>query len=327
MATAAQVKALFDSYKSGDDARFKSVATQIAAHEANKGNSVFAKELSDLIQKFNTRTENKTPVLSSVPIIEPRGELAGLFEAKYSKIKLNQLVLSEELSKKLNRIVEEQQQQQKLRDHGLLPRSKILMIGAPGTGKTMTASALAGQLNLPLFTIQLDGLITKYMGEAATKLRLIFDHIKRIRGVYLFDEFDAIGSSRGATNDVGEIRRILNSFLQFMENSRSDSLILAATNLPDILDTALFRRFDDILRYENPSSDLAIATFKKYLPLPYSKKIIWNKLLDSVVGLSYAEIAKISENAIKKNILDNTVIDNKLLVSLIFESKDHETKK
>lgn len=324
MATAAQIKALFESYKNGDDNRFKSVATQIAAHEANKGNTNFANELNSLIGKFSTRLDNKLSTLASVPIIEPRGELAGLFEAKYSEIKLNQLILSSNLMDKLNRIIEEQSQQHKLREYGLLPRSKILMVGAPGTGKTMTASALAGQLNLPLFTIQLDRLITKYMGEAAAKLRLIFEHIKKIRGVYFFDEFDAIGSSRGATNDVGEIRRILNSFLQFIENSRSDSLILAATNHEELLDKALFRRFDDVLHYELPDNKLVIETFKRYLSKKYIKDLSWTKIEKEAVNLSYAEIAKICNNALKRNILDNTPVDTRLIITLIQETKTHK---
>lgn len=324
MATAAQIKALFESYKNGDDNRFKSVATQIAAHEANKGNINFANELNSLIGKFSNRLDNKLSALTSVPIIEPRGELAGLFEAKYSEIKLNQLILSSNLMDKLNRIIEEQSQQHKLREYGLLPRSKILMVGAPGTGKTMTASALAGQLNLPLFTIQLDRLITKYMGEAAAKLRLIFEHIKKIRGVYFFDEFDAIGSSRGATNDVGEIRRILNSFLQFIENLRSDSLILAATNHEELLDKALFRRFDDILHYELPDNKLVIETFKRYLSKKYIKDLSWTKIEKEAVNLSYAEIAKICNNALKRNILDNTPVDTRLIITLIQETKTHK---
>lgn len=319
MATAAQVKALFDSYKTGDDGRFKSVATQIAAHEANKGNSVLAKELNGIIEKFSTRVDNKISNLSSIPIIEPRGELSGLFEAKYSQIKLNQLILPQDLLLKLNRIVDEQIQHQKLREYGLLPRSKILMLGDPGTGKTMTASALAGQLNLPLFTIQLDGLITKYMGDTSAKLRLIFDHIKKIRGVYFFDEFDAIGSSRNLSNDVGEMRRILNTFLQFIDDSRSDSLILAATNHSNLLDKALFRRFDDILRYDNPDKKLMVETFKKYLTIKYSKNIKWSEIESKIETISYAEISRVCENAIKKSILDSISIDTKLIISLIKE--------
>ncbi len=116
----------------------------------------------------------------------------------------------------------------------------------------MTASALAGELGIPLFVVRLDAFITKFMGETA-KLRQVFDAVTSTRGVYFFDEFDAIGSQRGMANDVGEIRRILNSFLLMIEQDDSNSVIVAATNHPDILDEALFRRFDDVVEYHVPS--------------------------------------------------------------------------
>ena len=119
----------------------------------------------------------------------------------------------------------------------------------------MTAAAVAGELGLPLFSIQLDGLITKYMGETAAKLRVVFDAIQATRGVYLFDEFDALGGERGSKNDVGEIRRVLNSFLQFLEQDESDSLVLGATNHAGLLDRALFRRFDAVLEYALPTPE------------------------------------------------------------------------
>jgi SpoVK/Ycf46/Vps4 family AAA+-type ATPase len=161
------------------------------------------------------------------------------------------------------------------------------------------------------------------MGEAASKLRLIFDHIKKIRGVYFFDEFDAIGSRRDLSNDVGEIRRILNAFLQFIENSRSDSLILAATNHSDLLDKALFRRFDDVLRYENPDQRLMIETFKKYLTPKFNKNIKWDEIKKKVENLSYAEIARVCDNTIKSNVLHNTSVDTKLLIDLVREVESH----
>ena len=139
------------------------------------------------------------------------------------------------------------------------------MIGRPGTGKTLTASALAGELGLPLFVVRLDGLITKFMGETAAKLRLIFEVLNQTRGVYLFDEFDSIGSTRGLSNDVGEIRRVLNSFLQMVDQDNSDSLIIAATNHVGILDRALFRRFDDVIEYDLPDRARIIETLKAKL--------------------------------------------------------------
>lgn len=174
-------------------------------------------------------------------LTQPRGELSGLLEASYPKLKLNDMVLSTLVSENLVRLLKEQQHIQKIRSYGLAPRKKLLLIGLPGTGKTLTASALAGELGLPLFVVRLDTLMTKFMGETAAKLRLIFDAIQQTRGVYLFDEFDSIGSQRGLTNDVGEIRRVLNSFLQMLEQDDSNSLLVAATNHVQILDGVLCR--------------------------------------------------------------------------------------
>jgi SpoVK/Ycf46/Vps4 family AAA+-type ATPase len=162
------------------------------------------------------------------------------------------MVLGKPLLEGLQQVLKEQRHLSKLRGHGLHPRRKLLLVGPSGTGKTMTAAALAGELGIPLFVVRLDALITKFMGETAAKLRQVFDAVASTRGVYFFDEFDAIGSQRGMANDVGEIRRILNSFLLMIEQDDSSSVIVAATNHPDILDEALFRRFDDVVEYHLP---------------------------------------------------------------------------
>ena len=171
----------------------------------------------------------------------------------------------------------EQRQQQNLRDHGLQPRRKLLLVGPPGSGKTMTAAVLAGELHLPLFTIVLDGLITKFMGETAAKLRLVFDAMQATRGVYFFDEFDAIGARRGERQDVGEIRRVLNSFLQFLEQDESHGLIVAATNHPELLDKALFRRFDDVIEYSVPDAVLAEALLRARLDRFDTRGLAWSR--------------------------------------------------
>ena len=172
-------------------------------------------------------------------------------------------------------------------------------MGPPGTGKTMTASVLAGELGLPLFQVRLDGLITKYMGETAAKLRQVFEATDRTRGVYFFDEFDAIGSQRGLANDVGEIRRILNSFLQMIEQDASHSLILAATNHPEILDHALFRRFDDMLHYQLPDEAHIASLLKSRLARKAVKGVSWKRLGKHALGLSYAEITRAADDALK----------------------------
>ena len=184
----------------------------------------------------------------------------------------------------------------------------------------MTASALAGELAVPLLTIQLDGLITKFMGETAAKLRLVFDAIRETRGVYLFDEFDALGGDRGARNDVGEIRRVLNSFLQFLEQDESDSLILAATNHPAILDRALFRRFDAVVEYALPSAAHVEAVVSNRLGQLDLRKIVWKEVAGAAKGHSHAEIVRACEQAAKDALLDErTNIETRDLVEALAE--------
>jgi len=305
MASANQLKALFKSHLEGDDGRFFSVAMQVAAHEAKLGHGRLAEELRALIDQAKSR-QGLPPqgAGKTIPISRPRGELAGLLTVSYPKARLGEMVLDDLLSSQLNRIIREQRQALQILSHGLSPRRKLLLMGSPGTGKTMTASVLAGELGLPLFQVRLDGLITKYMGETAAKLRQVFEATDRTRGVYFFDEFDAIGSQRGLANDIGEIRRILNSFLQMIEQDESHSLIVAATNHPEILDHALFRRFDDVLHYELPIEPRIAAALKSRLGRLTAKGVSWKRLARGTVGLSYAEVARACDEALKDVLIE-----------------------
>jgi len=184
---------------------------------------------------------------------QPKGELKGLLKLTHAHVRKHELVLSSEISQRFEQVLLEQRQKDRLAQYGLLPRRKLLFTGPPGTGKTMSAAVLATELKLPLYTIVLDNLITRFMGETAAKLRFIFDYIRQTKAVYLFDEFDAIGAKRNAKNDVGEIRRVLNSFLILVEQDNSESIILAATNHPELLDKALYRGLMILFNLKSPT--------------------------------------------------------------------------
>ena len=303
MASADQLKALLQSHLEGDENRFYSVAMQVAAHEAKRGHGKLAEELRLLVDQAKSRravtSDNK-----AVPISRLKGELANLLSVSYPKSRLGDMVLNGELTQQLERIIREQRHAAEILSHGLSPRRKLLLVGPPGTGKTMTASVLAGELGLPLFQVRLDGLITKFMGETASKLRQIFESTHHARGVYFFDEFDAIGSQRGLANDVGEVRRILNSFLQMIEQDDSHSLIIGATNHPDILDSALFRRFDDLLHYELPDEARIASVLKSRLCRMAIKNTSWKRLADKALGLSYAELTRAADEVLKTALIE-----------------------
>lgn len=303
MATADQIKALIRSHAEGDDKRFFSVALQMAAHEARTGRSRVARELRDIIDQAQTPPEPVRRVGKPVPLVQPLGELAGLLSADYPDTRLADMVLDPAICDRLERVIAEHRQRDRLAAFGLQPRHKLLLLGPPGSGKTMTAHALAGEMRLPLFTVRLDGLITRYLGETAAKLRLVFDAIERNRAVYLFDEFDALGTDRGADNDVGEIRRVLNSFLQLLEQETSDSIIIGATNHVKLLDRALFRRFDDVLEYGLPSPGAAESLLRARLALLDTEAVDWSEVVAHTDGLSYAELTRASLEAAKTVIL------------------------
>ena len=299
MASSTQIKALMQSHIDKDDDRFLSIALQVAAHEARNGHGKLAQELKQLVDKAKKKSSNNLPV----SIANGIKDSTGLLTTSHPKLRFNDLIVSSNVKDKLQRLVKEQKHLATLKNHGLSPRRKLLLAGKPGTGKTYTASVLAGELNFPLFEVRLDAVITKYLGESSAKLRQIFDAIREIRGVYFFDEFDALGSHRDSGNDVGEARRILNSFLQMIEQDDSNSVIVCATNHLEALDHALFRRFDDVIRYELPSEAETVLLFKSRLSPYVAKNFPWKKLASSASGLSNAEITLAANDALKEMLI------------------------
>ena len=273
---------------------------QIAAIAAKKGPSPFSKKLNSLLEQEKRKANIVTSNL--------HGEIAGIVETIHPEIMLKHVTLDGINKRALERLVMEHNNSEKLRALDLKPKSKLLFVGPSGTGKTMTASALAGEMGMPLYSIRLDALISRYMGETSSKMRQIFDLMNEHRGVYFFDEFDSIGSKRELSNDVGEARRILNSFLVMMEQNSSESIIIAATNFESLLDKALFRRFDDILEYKLPNGEEADSFLLGYLDQHIDvKKLGYTQQITAIMGgeMSYAVIKQAAQQCVKDMVLDN----------------------
>jgi SpoVK/Ycf46/Vps4 family AAA+-type ATPase len=312
MAKAEQILSLLKAHFEDERERFTTIALQIAAHEAKLGHTNIADDIMKLVDKSKLNRPKLKPL---------NQDLQGLILELEPFERLPELIVSDVILERIKRIINEYIQINKLRRHNLKNRRKILLTGPPGTGKTMTASVIANELNLPLYVILMDKMVTKYMGETSAKLRQVFDFIKERKGVYLFDEFDAIGSHRGKENDVGEMRRVLNSFLQFIEQDNSDSLIIAATNNLGLLDQALFRRFDDVIHYQLPSKEEKLLLIKNKLGR-YAGSFTIESIIESTDTLSHAEISQACMDAIKESILsDKERVDKFLILKMISDRK------
>ncbi|MEZ0174067.1 MAG: AAA family ATPase [Candidatus Reddybacter sp.] len=311
MATADQVKALVQSFLDKDESRFYATALQVAAKEEKQGHSKFASELRRLVDSRDVTAPQKSIATKFRTIRKASDHASGSFNVEdllhltHTDTRLSDMVMSDDCSSHINRTIMEHRQRHRLSKFALHPRRKLLLTGPPGTGKTLTAKVLATELKLPLYTLQFDGLISRYLGETAAKLRMVFDHIASSKAVYLFDEFDAIGAMRSKSNDVGEIRRVLNSFLQFFEEDHSESLIICATNHPEMLDKALFRRFDDIIEFKKPGVLEMKRFIENRLFLFDLKCIDLDKVCASVTDLSYADLGQACDDAAKNSVLYN----------------------
>jgi SpoVK/Ycf46/Vps4 family AAA+-type ATPase len=294
------ITAMVRSHASGDDAAFYSVALQVAAREARSGHHVLAEDIKKVVDASRRSTRRS----SVTKLAQPRGDLAELVEATHPEVTLRQLVAPTALLQQIKQIIAEQRQRQRLLEHGFAPAHRLLFEGPPGTGKTMTAAVVAAELSLPMFTVRLDGLLSKFMGETAAKLRAVFDAVAERRGVYLFDEFDALGADRGS-NDVGEARRILNSFLVFLEQASPESIVIAATNHRSILDRALFRRFDAVLTYKLPDARQATSMIRMRLG-SLATGLSFSGLAEHTRGLSHADLVKAAEGAAKAALMRGT---------------------
>lgn len=322
MSTARHILALLKSHLEGEEQQFYSAALQMAAHEARQGHGKLAQEIRELIDQAKASKSVIEKKSDPIPLVQPKGDLANLVSVRYPDIRLSDMILTSDLEFRLKRVLTEQRQGKRLREHNLTPRRKLLLVGPPGSGKTMTAEALAGELKLPLFTTLYDSLMGKYMGETASRLKVIFEAMTITKGVYFFDEFDAIGTQRHNSNDVGEIRRILNSFLMFLEQEQGDSLILAATNHPQLLDKALFRRFDDVIEYQLPDAAIIRELIESRLISFEIDWKDWSNILNQANGLAQAEIVRATDDAAKQAVLSNSQkVSEDSLISAIMERK------
>lgn len=301
--SAAQVLALIESHGEANDQRFYTTALQIAANEARLGHGKIAKQISTAVHKYQFNHKKNFNEVENT--LKNDKDISNFVELSFPSQRFSNLFVDETVKSRLQLIIKEHRLRENLKKFDLRPKSKLLFSGPPGTGKTLTAAVLASELKLPLYKIVLESVFSKYMGNTASHLKSIFTFISHNEGVYLFDEFDSIGTDRSNPNDVGETRRILNSFLILLDQLQSESLVIAATNHPQVLDSALDRRFDDIITFNLPS----LEETRNYLEFRMTKfeheLLNWDKIYTISKGLSLGDIAKAFDDAAKNAIFNN----------------------
>lgn len=302
MAASEMIQELIRAHVAGDSDRFRTIALQVAASEARAGHRRVAGRIRNLVEQ--EREQAKPTREEPTPIIRPPRDLRGVLATSYPKERLRDIILSSEPERALTRVLREHRSGPRLGEWGLLLRRKLLFFGPPGCGKTLAASVLAGELGLPLSRIRVETLFSRFLGETSALLGDVFQEMERVRGVYLFDEFDAIARQRTDMHDVGEVKRVVSTFLQLMDGDTTNSVIIAATNLTGQLDRAIFRRFDDVAEFPLPNDRqrrdlLAMRTASKGLP---SGEI--GRFAKEGEDLSFADLTRAVQEALKTMVLD-----------------------
>lgn len=299
MAKADQIKKLIASYGRPDE--FRSAAMTIIDDAHRKGHAPLAASLKRVLEaSVRPAAAPSTSGLANLDIAgDPASELVDILEPTRG---LTDIVLATEARNSFDRLIEEQKRADELRRHRLPVRSKLLFCGPPGCGKTLGAEVIARELDLPLLTARIDALISSLLGQTATNLRRLFEYASRRPCVLFLDEFDALARSRTDAGEHNELRRVVNSLLGMIERHQGRGVFIAATNLETSLDAAIWRRFDDVVAFEPPSSqeikNLLDLLFKNF-PVNFDVDASVGKLS----GLSYAEIERVALDAVKTAVL------------------------
>lgn len=302
------LRKLFQSYKRNDDQAFLHFAQILVEQERHKRHNILADDLSEILDGHSRRS-TRFPAIEHFqkgvdpPVDKERG--IPLLEVLHPKQSLFDLVLNSENRSLIEAILREHDRSEILRTHGLNPRRRLLFCGPPGCGKTLSAMVIAHELEMPLLYVRFDAVVSSYLGETSANLRKVFDFAKQGRWVLLFDEFDAIGKSRDDPTEHGELKRVVNSFLQLMDGFQSDNIIIAATNHEKMLDNALWRRFDEILFFERPSQEQILILLDHKLAAIRHPGIVLKSFLPRMSGLTYADVERICHDAMRICYLDN----------------------
>ena len=252
MATAKLLRQLIKTGTEGNQDAFRRVSEQLIKEERAKNHYLLANDLEKILYgRRNTGGVVNSLLNARIPKDKERN--LPLLQIKEAVRRMEDVVLSDENTSLLNELLQEHHRAEALQSYGLYPADRLLFCGPPGCGKTLTAEVLASELNLPLAIVRIDSVVSSLLGETAANLRQVFDFIATMPMVVLFDEFDALAKERADSAEHGELKRVVNAFLQMLDAYEGKSLLVAATNHERILDAAIWRRFDEVLIFESPN--------------------------------------------------------------------------
>jgi SpoVK/Ycf46/Vps4 family AAA+-type ATPase len=306
MANGKILRQLIRAGASGDSAAFRHASEAIINEERQKQHHLLANDLEQILygEHLAVSSVRSKQLISDIPVDKERG--LPLLDIRQPQRSLEELVLPHQSIVAIEELLEEQRRQDVLHSYGMQASGKVIFYGPPGCGKTLAAETIAFELDHPLAIVRLDALVSSYLGETAANLRKIFDFIAQHLLVVLFDEFDAIGKERSDSSEHGELRRVVNAVLQMMDAYQGQSLIIAATNHEQILDSAIWRRFDETIEFPFPSEEQLIQILKlKLRGIRRQFELDDKELLNSFIGLSGADIERVVRRAIKRMILRN----------------------
>ncbi|MBF0132893.1 MAG: ATP-binding protein [Magnetococcales bacterium] len=303
MASGKLLRQLIKSGANGNVEAFRTASEEVIREERDKHHHLLANDLEKMLYGHaNTANKPFFSLVKQIPNDKERG--LPLLHIKEPIRRIEDVVLSDQNSALIDEILQEHHRQEVLKSHGLSPVDRLLFCGPPGCGKTLTAEVMASELGRPLAIVRIDSVVSSYLGETASNLRQVLDFVSSVPMVVLFDEFDALAKERADVADHGELKRVVNAFLQLMDSYEGKSLLIAATNHEGILDAAVWRRFDEVLVFEPPNvKQLPPLLACKLRGLRREFEIDSTEVINLFKGMSHADVERVLRRAAKEMVL------------------------
>ena len=302
MARADLLKKLFSSFKHDDRELFYKIAREIIEDERKKNHGILADDLKLILNGSFQSPSNISLFTTNTP--KDSDKDAPLVEVIYPDKYFSDLITTDETIGQLEEVVKEFNNWDVLVSNGVFPTRRVLFYGPPGCGKTLAAKTLAAEIGIPILYVRFDSLISSYLGETSSNIRKVFEYAKNDSWVIFFDEFDAIGRSRSDESEHGEIKRVVNAFLQQIDSYKGRSLIVAATNYEQSLDYAIWRRFDETIRFDMPTNKEKMKLFSLKIKKFKGPDYALEQYLDNLKQFSHSDIERISQIIMKQCILE-----------------------